>query len=199
MTWTERLSLRIAQSIKTEETHYSIGQLAHGIEIFVLNVMSGIVIVVLSLLFGLIGEVIPLVCFFFLLRLLTGGVHLKNPWTCLTFTVSLMISGGILIKNLPEFSGIPVQLILLLLGGTGFVINYFYAPAKHTYMPTDPKIQSRNRKIVLILIGIGCLSSSTLIGYSYRLSMTYILAVLLQSVLLMPGTFRIISYLENKS
>ncbi|MFP3681358.1 hypothetical protein SB725_30190 [Pseudomonas sp. SIMBA_041] len=41
MTWTERLSLRIAQSIKTEETPYSIGQLAHGIEIFVLNVMNG--------------------------------------------------------------------------------------------------------------------------------------------------------------
>ncbi|GIO07290.1 hypothetical protein J31TS6_33180 [Brevibacillus reuszeri] len=199
MTWTERLSLRIAQSIKTEETHFSTGQLAHGIEIFILNVINVIVIVALSLLFDLIGEVIPLLFFFFGLRLLTGGVHLKNPWTCLAFTVTLIVSGGLLIKNLPELSSPYVEIGMILVGGAGFLINYFYAPAKHTYMPADPKIQNRNRIIVLLAIGIGCLLSVILIEYTYKLSMTYILAVLLQSVLLMPRSFQIVSYLENKS
>ncbi|GED67631.1 hypothetical protein BRE01_13330 [Brevibacillus reuszeri] len=199
MTWTERLSLRIAQSIKTEETRFSVGQLAHGIEIFLLNVMNLIAIVAFSFFLDLIGEVIPLLLFFFGLRLLTGGVHLKNPWVCLIFTVALIISGGFLIKNLPEFSSPFVQIGMSVIGGVGFLINYFYAPAKHTYMPNDPKIQSRNRIIVLLTIGIGCLFSVTLIGYTYKLSMTYILAVLLQSVLLIPRTFQIVSYLENKS
>lgn len=199
MAWTEDVALLVAKKIKPEDSPYTIGQLSHGIEIFLLNIINTAALLSSSLVFGVFWEVLPLVILFFLHRLLTGGVHLSNPWSCLTATLLLMIAGGFLLKYMPIFP-VPYAQILILIGiGTSFFINYRYAPAEHTYVPTNPEIQKRNRFIVLILIGIGCVLSIVLVEYSYRLSITYTLAVLLQSALLLPRLFKLVSRLENLS
>lgn len=197
MTWTEKVSMYLAKRIQTQDTPYSVGQLAHGIEIFILNIINGMALIIVSVIFQIFGEVMLLCCLFFLHRLLTGGVHLRSPWTCLLATVTLMVAGGFLLKHLPVLPAPYAH--LLVLGGCGFsyLINYLHAPAAHTYVPTNPTIQRRNRCIVLWMIGVGCVISISLVGYTYQLSMTYTLAVLLQSVLLMPSSFRFVSRLET--
>lgn len=189
--------MRLAKRLKTEDMTYSVGQLAHGIEIFLLNIISGLALIIVSATFQLFEEVMLLCCLFFLLRLLTGGVHLRNPWTCLLATLFLMVSGGYFLRHLPVLSAPYAQLLVLASAGFSFSINYRYAPAAHTYAPTNPAIQRKNRFIVLWMIGVGCAISISLVGYTYQLSMTYTLAVLLQSVLLMPSSFRLVSRLEK--
>ncbi|MDF2682060.1 MAG: accessory regulator AgrB [Brevibacillus sp.] len=197
MTWTEKVSMRLAKRLKTEDTTYSVGQLAHGIEIFMLNIISGLALIIVSVIFQLFKEVMLLCCLFFLHRLVTGGVHLRNPWTCLLATLSLMMAGGYLVKHLPVLPAPYAQLLVFVGVGFAYVINYRHAPAAHTYSPTYPAIQRRNRFIVLCMLAAGCTISIILVGYTYQLSMTYTLAVLLQSVLLMPSSFRLVSRLEK--
>lgn len=197
MTWMEKVSMHLAKKLQTEEVAYSAGQLAHGIEIFLLNVINGLVLIVLSVFFQMFGEVMLLCCLFFLYRLFSGGVHLRNPWLCLLSTVSLMLAGGCLLKHLPALPSPYAPLLVLAGGGFAYAINYLHAPAVHTYVPASPLIQRRSRLIVLWMIGVGCVISISLVGYTYQLSMTYTLAVLLQSVLLMPSSFRLVTRLEK--
>ncbi|EJL46838.1 accessory gene regulator B family protein [Brevibacillus agri] len=197
MTWTEKLSGKIARSIKTEDSPYTVGQLAHGIELFLLNVINLFFIVLVSAVFNLLGEVFPLLCFFFLLRFFTGGVHFKNPWSCLVATLLLLLIGGAIIKYVSLASVAVMPLLILLVAGAGTFINYTYAPAKHTYMPDNPTVQKKHRKIAILLIVIGCILSLFLVRYSYKLPMTYILAIIYQSLLLMPVSFRFVSFLEK--
>lgn len=197
MTWTEKVSMRLAKRLKTEDTTYSVGQLAHGIEIFVLNIINMLALIIVSAIFQIFEEVMLLCCLFFVHRLLTGGVHLRNPWTCLFATLFLMVAGGYILKHLPVLSAPYAQLLVLVGAGFSFAINYRHAPAAHTYAPTSPTIQRKNRFIVLWMIGVGCATSISLVGYTYQYSMTYTLAVLLQSVLLMPSSFRLVSRLEK--
>ena len=197
MTWTEKVSIRLARRIKTEDSPYSLGTLAHGIEIFLLNIISLLAILICSSLFQLFNEVMILFLLFYLHRLLTGGVHLRNPWTCLLATLALMMAGGYLVKHLPVLPTPYAQLVVLAGCGISFAINFRHAPAEHTYVPTNPAIQRRNRRIVLWMIGIGCGICISLVGYTYQLSMTYSLAVFLQSVLLMPSSFQLVAQLEK--
>ncbi|MBG9567950.1 accessory gene regulator B family protein [Brevibacillus agri] len=197
MTWTGKLSGKIAQRIKTDDTPYTTGQLAHGIELFLLNALNLFVILLVSALLGLLGEVFPLLCLLFLLRSLTGGAHLKNPWSCLGATLLLLLLGGAIIEYIPKPSASVLSLLTIFTAGVGIIINYAYGPAKHTYMPDNPAAQKRNRKIAIFLIIIGCILSILLVRYSYRHSMTYILAVFYQSFFLMPISFRFVSFLEK--
>ncbi|WP_238933764.1 accessory gene regulator ArgB-like protein [Brevibacillus choshinensis] len=189
--------MRLAKRLHTEDAPYTLGQLAHGIEIFILNVINGLALILVSAIFHIFREVMLLCCLFFLHRLVTGGVHLRSPWTCLLATVTLMVAGGFLLRHLPILPDSFARLLILGGGGFSFVINYLHAPAAHTYVPSDPIVQRRNRIIVLWMILLGCTLSIILVGYTYLLSMTYILAILLQSVLLMPSSFRLVSRLEK--
>lgn len=199
MTWTEKVSMRLAKCLKTEGTPHSLGTLAHGIEIFLLNAINLAVLILCSLLLQVFRETMLLFFFFYLHRLFSGGLHLRSPWTCLAATLFLMLGGGFLLKQLPVVPTPYAQLLILAAVGLSFGINYRHAPAEHTYVPHDPAIQRRSRVILLLLIGMGCLFSIYLVGYSYQTSMTYALAVLLQSVLLMPRTYQFVSRLAKFS
>lgn len=197
MTWLEKVSWRMAERIKTDDTPYSLGQLAHGIEIFLLNIINGMALFLVAACLQMVGEVFLVAGLFFLHRIFTGGVHLKNPWTCMTATLLLMNAGGYLVKHLPDTPP-PYALYWVGIGiGIAFLINYRHAPAEHTYVPTNPKIKRVNRVIILNIIGFGCLLSLLLVEYAYQLAVAYTVAVLTQSVLLLPVSFQIASRLEK--
>ncbi|WP_400162365.1 accessory gene regulator ArgB-like protein [Brevibacillus sp. TJ4] len=197
MTWMEKISWRLAKRIKMDETPYSIGQLAHGIEIVLLNILNVIALFVTSALLQIVGEVFLVTALFFFHRLLSGGVHLKNPWTCMTATLLLMNAGGYLVKHLS--ATVPPYAALLAGVGIGiaFLINYRYAPAEHTYVSTDPKIQQKNRVIILNIVGFCCILSLFLVEYVYQLVIAYMVAILTQSILLLPVSFQIANRLEK--
>ncbi|RNB90059.1 accessory regulator AgrB [Brevibacillus nitrificans] len=197
MTGMEKVSMRLAQRLKTENMPYSVGTLAHGIEIFLFNLIGALAIVVCSAVFQLLKEVILFFALFYLFRSIAGGAHLRSPWTCLTATLLLMLAGGFVVRHFPILPAPYAQLVILVVSGLSFGINFRYAPATHTYAPNNPAIQRRNRLIILWMILVGCTISISLVGYTYQLSMTYTFAILLQSVLLMPSSFRLISRLEN--
>lgn len=197
MGWTRKVSNRIAKRLTMEGSPYTAGQISHGIEIFLLNLINAAVLLLAAWLLGIFPETLCFALILFLHRVITGGVHLKNPWTCLIAGLLIMLGGGYLVKHVPLLPPAAAYALILLSFGTAFVIYYRHAPAAHSYVNYQPSVRQTSRKIAFSLLGCACFLSLVLVEFSYRLAITYTLAVFLQSLLLHPVAFRLVARLEK--
>ncbi|UYZ14048.1 accessory gene regulator B family protein [Brevibacillus sp. WF146] len=197
MGWTRKVSNRIAKRLTMEGSPYTAGQISHGIEIFLLNLINAAVLLLAAWLLGIFPETLCFAFILFLHRVITGGVHLKNPWTCLIAGLLIMLGGGYLVKHVPLLPPAAAYALILLSFGTAFVIYYRHAPAAHSYVNYQPSVRQTSRKIAFSLLGCACFLSLVLVEFSYRLAITYTLAVFLQSLLLHPVAFRLVARLEK--
>jgi accessory gene regulator protein AgrB len=197
MGWTRKVSNRIAKHLTMEGSPYTAGQISHGIEIFLLNLINAAVLLLAAWLLGIFPETLCFALILFLHRVITGGVHLKNPWTCLIAGLLIMLGGGYLVKHVPLLPPAAAYALILLSFGTAFVIYNRHAPAAHSYVNYQQSVRQTSRKIAFSLLGCACFLSLVLVEFSYRLAITYTLAVFLQSLLLHPVAFRLVARLEK--
>jgi accessory gene regulator protein AgrB len=197
MSWTQKVSIRIAKRLTVAGTPYTVGQISHGIEIFLLNLINAAVLLLAAWLLGIFSETLCFALILFLHRVITGGVHLKNPWTCLIAGLLLMLGGGYLVKHVPLLPPAAAYALILLTIGTAFVIYYRHAPAAHSYVSYQQSVRQKSRKIAFGLLGCACILSMILVEFYYKLAITYTLAVFLQSLLLHPAAFRVVARLEK--
>lgn len=198
MSWTEKLSIRIAKKIVPAGETYTVGQVSHGIEIFLWQTLGTFVLIVLSILLDCVVEALMVWGIYMLLRNFTGGVHFKGALVCFITGNALMLAFALLTKYLPVDNFFFSTLFLLFATALSFWINSRYAPAEHTYVKIEESIRKTNRKIALILLIIGCSASEFLVYFDYRLlGHAFSFAVLLQSFLLHPLAYRVMGRLEN--
>ncbi len=197
MSWTEKVSIQLARQIKTEDSPYTIGQISHGIELAIIYLLNAVTLLLSSYLLGLFYEAILIASLYILHRSVTGGLHLRNVWSCLVGGVLMILLSSMLISNLPNL-GWATYFITFFLYMVSFFINYRYAPAEHTYVSTDETIKKICRKIIISLLLIGCSMSEILVYFDYE-QLSYILSVsvFLQSLHLHPVSYDIIARIEN--
>lgn len=197
MSWTEKVSTRIARQIKVAESPYSVGQISHGIEIVLLYLFNAMALLLSSYLLDVFFESILVAFFYILHRSFTSGVHMSSPWTCLVIGVSSVVAGSLLLKHLPDFGGYAYLLVSIIFLAS-FWVNYRYAPTEHTYVSTDESIKKICRIIILTLLIIGCAICNLLVYFDYtQLAFTYSFAVFLQSLFLHPVSFWMVSRFEK--
>ncbi|WP_183192624.1 accessory gene regulator ArgB-like protein [Brevibacillus fluminis] len=196
MSWSEKVSIRIARKLIPAESTFTVGQVSHGIELFLLYILTITSIIICSFIFGFLNEALILSLSYFLYRNFTGGVHLQNSLSC-------FIVGNLLVLLISYFASIlsfghNTALVVFLLFLFSFLINLRYAPAEHTYNRVSDKIKRRNKKIVIFLLFFGCALSQILIYSEYKqFALSISFSVTLQALLLHPFAFRLVKRLEN--
>jgi len=197
MSWTEKISIRIARKIVPAGESYTVGQVSHGIEIFLWQVSGALFLVTVSYLLGFAMEAILLAACYMLLRNFTGGFHFASARACFLSGNALLLAAAFSLQHLPaddRFSS------LLILASTlvGLWINQKHAPAPHTYVEIPDHIRRKNRKIILFLLFFGCVLNQFLVYFDYKqLGHAFSFAVLLQSILLHPWTYRVMGRIEQ--
>ncbi|WP_126428668.1 accessory gene regulator ArgB-like protein [Brevibacillus marinus] len=198
MSWTEKLADRLAAKLVTEDTPYTRGQIAHGLEIVLLQLLNLAFLLVVSYLLDAFGEALVVAVVYTLHRNFTGGVHFKSQSACFYIGNALLIGAALLVKYLPPLADAAAYGLVLSVFALSFALNRRYAPAKHTYVEYDESIIKRNRTIVGRLLVFGCLFSLVLVYFSYsKLAFSYTVAVLLQSILLHPFSYRLVGGIEQ--
>ncbi|MGC5324913.1 accessory gene regulator B family protein [Brevibacillus sp. SYSU BS000544] len=189
----ENLSIRIARQVKANGSPHSVGVISHGIEIMMLNTLNTLLLLILALFMGCFTTVAFASVSYTLLRNFTGGVHFKNPWSCMIFGNILLFSIGWLTSSFAIQNGLYLYLVTFALFLTSFLINRKHAPAKHTYFEFEPEQIRQNRRKAFIILGFcaGIAFVLGAIGYS-PIMLVMGLAVLLQALLLHPLTFKLI-------
>ncbi|MGE5702239.1 MAG: accessory gene regulator ArgB-like protein [Clostridia bacterium] len=198
MSWSEKLSIRIARKLVTEKSTFTVGQVSHGIEIFLLYVLTAISILIFSWFLGSMIETILLSFVYFLFRNFTGGVHLRSPHTCFLLGNLLVLSLGFLSKHFPASNLLLIYVLVFGLSGMALLINWHHAPANHTYVTISDDRKRKSKKIVVTLSFIGCLFLFFLVYFGYySLAISYSWAVLLQAILLHPFAFHLVKHVEH--
>ncbi len=199
MSWTEKLSVRIAKKLIPEGEAYTVAQVSHGIEIFLLYVINTGFLIAAALFLGVFRQAVVVGGVYLLLRNFTGGVHFKSARACFVAGNALLLSAALLVKHLPA---VPLALGLLTVAGCCTVaigINARYAPARHTYISIAEETRKRNKRIALILLVGGCILSELLVYFTYsHLAFACSFAVLLQAILLHPAAFRVVEWIEKR-
>ncbi|MEJ8544033.1 accessory gene regulator ArgB-like protein [Brevibacillus borstelensis] len=197
MGWMEKTSKRIAKKLISDDTTHTEEQLSHGIEIFLLNLLNVCCLFLVSLLLDIVWEVFFLTAIYYLHRLITGGVHMSTPMSCLIVGTVTLSGAGFAMARLPLLP-IPLAYFLIIISmSAAFLINWRHAPAAHTYLPTDEGVRQLNKKIVLFMVAIGCVFIFFLVIYYQKPAMIYTLAVFLQSLHLHPVSYRMVAGLEQ--
>ncbi len=198
MSWTEKMSTRIAKKIVPNGEAYTVGQVSHGIEIFLLQMFGAVILITISILLGCAFEAIAITAMYMLLRNFSGGAHFNGVMACLLSGTALLLAAALLTKQLIFLNNWASSLLILSATIVSVSINWHHAPARHTYVEIEEHIRKRNRKIILTMLLIGCLSVQFLVYLDYKqLGHAFSFAVLLQSLLLHPLAYRAMGRIEK--
>lgn len=198
MSWSEKLSVKIAEKIVPAGEAYTIGQVSHGIELFLLRLVNTASLLLLSALFGCLLEAVLISSIYLLIRNFTGGVHFQSAQACLIGGNVVIIAAAMLSKQLLGAGPLLSALFVLSSTAIAFLINMRYAPANHTYVDIEEQIRAKNKRISLILLISGCFLSIFLLYLNYtQLGHAFSFAVLLQSFFLHPFAYRAVGRFET--
>jgi len=188
MEFPERISGKITKAIAAELEDLSEEKLAeidYGIAAFIANSYKMVFIFILAILLNIFKYFLIAIISFGTLRTFASGVHAKREWTCLPVSTSIFL--GI------TYLGIIFDLNI-------YIINFVFIlcfGAMLRYAPADteerPIVSRKLRKKlkILSLITILVLYAIALYSLETKASSIITFAVLFESVLILPVTYRL--------
>jgi accessory gene regulator B len=188
MEFPERISGKITKAIAAELEDLSEEKLAeidYGIAAFIANSYKMVFIFILAILLNIFKYFLIAIISFGALRTFASGVHAKREWTCLPVSTSIFL--GI------TYLGIIFDLNI-------YIINFVFIlcfGAMLIYAPADteerPIVSRRLRKKLKITscITILVLYAFALYSLGTKASSIITFAVLFESVLILPVTYRL--------
>ena len=152
------LSVRCAAYLARElvTDHIQENRMAFGLELFLGELIKLILVIIVSLLLGILPEVLTVTLTAGFLRLASGGEHCTAYYRCLIGGVTcFLVLGGIAHVLYPLLGHLDLLLIVV----TGTVIStallYLYAPGDTANKPIDTaEEKSRFKRWSLIIAGL---------------------------------------------
>ncbi len=122
-------------------------KLKYGLEAFYNVFVKSVVLIILSILFHTVWEIIGLTIVYSTLRLYGFGIHMKTSLQCWFTTIPLYLGGSLLIKYF-EF---PIQFHIVV-WAIGFISFLLFAPADTKARPLIHKEKRIRAKILSLCI-----------------------------------------------
>ena len=166
-------------------------KLMYGLEGLYLTLTKLIVIIGLSIIFGIFKEAIILLLLFNIIRYFGFGIHARKSIECLiSSTLMFIILPYIFLKlNLDKN-------ILLIISSVSLVSLIFFAPADTPKRPFYNKKKKMIRKTITLLIGIIYLILSLIIKDNTFITLLQ-LSILLEGIAVNPITYMIMKQTYN--
>ena len=156
----------------------------YGLMAIYMNAWKTIVLIILTLIFGIWRQVVLFAIPYIVLRLFSHGLHLKSAIACtlLGLTYYLGISSLVMVITIPPSLQIGLWI-------TCFILFALYAPAATKRRPIFPR-ERRVKKIAsLIVLAVLAAVSYVLAG---DIANIFLAAVLCQTVNILPISYKIL-------
>ena len=162
-----------------------IEKLSYGLEGIYLTITKLIIIFALALLLNIFKEIIFLLIIFNIIRYFGFGIHAKKSSECLITSLILFII-------LPfAFLTFNISKKILFIISTISILSFFlFAPADTIKRPLKNKKKRTIRKILTIIVVIIYLLCGSIIN-NYTISTLFFLAIIIQSIVINPITYKL--------
>ena len=137
-------------------------QIEYGLLSIYLLITKLVVILALSLIFGILKEVIIFMIFYNIIRMPSFGLHASKSWICLLCSSIIFIGLPILMLNI-NLNTISKCII----GIYGIIAMYLYSPADTHKRPIVNKKRREIYKFLSVIITIIFVIASLIINDSY--------------------------------
>jgi len=188
MEFPERISGKITKAIAAELKDLSEEKLAeidYGIAAFIANSYKMVFIFILAMLLNIFQYFLIAFVSFGALRTFASGVHAKREWTCLP-TSALVFFGITYLGMISKLNIYIITFIFILCFGA----MLRYAPADTEERPIVSR-KLRKKLKILSVITILVLYAIALYSLGTKASSIITFAVLFESVLILPVTYRL--------
>lgn len=179
-------SLQIIKSSKSisslDEKKYR-----YGLEAFYNTFTKLVVLVIISLILGVIKELILITLVYSSLRLYGFGIHAKKSWQCWVTTLPIYIGGCLFVK----YGNISTQ-IFLIIWIFSFIIFAFFAPADTPARPLIRKNKRIRAKVLSLIILIIYLGVALYFNYSI-LTNCLMYGLLMEDISINPLTYKLLN------
>ena len=174
-------------------------QIEYGLLSIYLLITKLVVILALSLIFGILKEVIIFMIFYNIIRMPSFGLHASKSWICLLCSSIIFIGLPILMLNI-NLNTISKCII----GIYGIIAMYLYSPADTHKRPIVNKKRREIYKFLSVITTIIFVGASLIINDSYICN-CLLFAIITQTIIILPITYKIFNmpynnykaYIEN--
>ncbi len=178
-------SLNLIRSNKPEYNEEKIEQIEYGLAGLYLAISKTIVIFIIAALLGILKELIIFTLIYNIIRMPSFGMHASNSTWCLIASTTMFIS----FSYLSTLINIPIN-IKLILGIIGIIIVFKNSPADTEKRPIINPKRRLIYKLISSLISVTFVILSLVVQNNFW-SNCFILSLLLQSIMIMPTTYKI--------
>ncbi len=160
-------------------------RMRYGLEAVYIFVTKSIVVFTISYFMGLLKSTAIFLIAYGLIRSFACGIHAKKSWVCLLFS-------GLLFIGLPYLCSILElnNYLRLAINLFSFICIYRYAPADTKKRPIVNKKKRIFLKIISVIISLVYISLSFILEDAF-LCNTFIIALFLESIMILPLTYKI--------
>ncbi|WP_339060292.1 accessory gene regulator B family protein [Tepidibacillus marianensis] len=132
----------LAKKIATGADRWEdVDYIRYGLEVTIGGFLKFLIVIIISLLFGVLKEMMTITISFALFRILTGGIHMSTYFKCLTTSTILFFIPAYVFKDI-AVSNVPLLLLIFTSLFTLFVI-FRYVPVESPNRPLSKKKQFR--------------------------------------------------------
>ena len=177
-------SLKYIQS-KTDYSEVKLKEIKYGLEAIYLTITKFIFVCIISLILGILKEMIIFTLLFNILRLTAFGLHATKTWICLVSTTILFIGLPILCMH------VSLQIyIKIICCSIGILLMFKNSPADTKKKPIVSKKLRVKYKYISVIISI-VYSFACILTNNNFISNSLMLSLILQNLMISPLIYRI--------
>lgn len=179
---------KIRSDVKKQYPNYSedkVDEIMYGVEGIYILITKTIIILTISIIFGIFKELLLLLLMFNLIRMVAFGMHASNSGICLVLSSIIFLAAAYLCKTVTIPNTLLYILYLIVL-----LIVVLYAPADTVKRPLIKKKKRNIYKILSISITIIFFIISIIIKNNLIIN-SMIFGLLIECLLILPITYKI--------
>jgi len=198
--WSYKCACYLAQQLG--HSHEKRGIYYYGFQVVIGAVVKGILLVLISLLFGVLVQTLTVLIFFASLRILAGGYHMDTYGKCIAVSLAMFVLAGIIVKNTYMYwPSVYILALSFAIFAAGLFSIIKWAPRDTPNKPiTRPEERKKFKTLSIIHICLWIILQFILVGLKLNMyALAGCLGIIISIFIITPPGYAFFDMLSRRS
>jgi accessory gene regulator B len=174
--------------------------IAYGLEVVFSNLVTLLLILVGSMIFGILKEVVIAAFTWFIIRQSAGGAHCSTLWRCAFLSSFILVVTGLAAVIIAIILGQDIIIIFTACTSLVLVPTYIWAPAPNPNKPINSEARRKKLRHLALLLQMALILFFlivVLITPLFSLTIAGCLSMITAVLMLTPAGYRVIAAVDR--